>query len=150
MTRMPERESNPYSRLLLDLLAFVRSRCGVTELLALLQHEAVARRFGLDEAALEDIQAWMHTAGMHWALDGRHRFELDLPASDKHSLDDGLQRLFLGYALSEGTQTPFLNRLPAAGAEGSASRALGALWAAIDTVKGLHEAAAQDRPGGER
>lgn len=149
VTGLPERESNPYSRLLLDLLAFVRSRCGVTDLLALLQHEAVARRFGLDEAALEDIQSWMHTAGMHWALDGRHRFELDLPASDKHSLDDGLQRLFLGYALPEGTQTPFLDRLPAADAEGSASRALGALWAAIDTVKGLHEAAAQDRPGGE-
>jgi exodeoxyribonuclease V gamma subunit len=149
VTGLPERESNPYSRLLLDLLAFVRSRCGVTELMALVQHEAVARHFGLDEAAFEDIQAWMQASGMHWALDGRHRSELELPASDKYSLDDGLQRLFLGYSLSADTQTPFLERLPATGPEGSASRALGALWTVFETVKRLHDAAAHDRPGNE-
>lgn len=149
VTGLPERESNPYSRLLLDLLAFIHSRCGVTELFALLQHEAVARRFGLDDAAFDDIQAWMQAAGMHWALDGQHRSQFDVPASDKHSLDDGLQRLFLGYALPDTAQTPFLDRLPAAGAEGSESRALGALWAVLETLKGLHEQAAHARPGSD-
>lgn len=149
VTGLPEREANPYSRLLLDLLAFVRSRCGVTELFALLQHESVARRFALDDAAFDDIQAWMQAAGMHWALDGRHRSEFDVPATDKHSLDDGLQRLFLGYALPAAAHAPFLDLLPAAGAEGSASRALGALWAVVETLETLHEQAGHDRPGSE-
>jgi exodeoxyribonuclease V gamma subunit len=149
ITGLPERQANPYSRLLLDALSFVRSRCTVGDLFALLQHEAVARRHGLDDAALEDLQAWMRQAGMHWAFDAGHRAHFDVPPTDRHTLDDGLQRLFLGYALPQDTGVPFQDRLPAPGPQGSASRALGALWAVVDTLRGLHAQAARDRPGSE-
>jgi exodeoxyribonuclease V gamma subunit len=149
VTGLPERDANPYSRLLLDVCSFVRSRCGVTSLFDLLQHEAVARRFGLDAEALEHIQAWMRGAGIHWALDGGHRSRFDVPGSDKHSVDDGLQRLFLGYALPSAAETPFLERLPVAGVEGSASRSLGALWTVVQALRTLQEQALHDRPAGE-
>ena len=113
---------------LLALLRLAGSRCGASEVFALLQQPLVARRFGLDDAALAQVHDWLRAAGYHWALDAPQRARFDVPASERHTLDDALQRLFLGYALPESHDQPFDGRLGTGGAEGSGAAALGALW----------------------
>ena len=116
------------ARCLLALLALTVSRCSASEVFALLQQPLVARRFGLDDEALAHVHDWLREAGYHWALDAAQRARFDLPATARHTLDDALQRLFLGYALPAANDQPFDGRLGAGNAEGSRAAALGALW----------------------
>ena len=82
------------ARCLLQLLALAGSRCSASEVFALLQQPPVARRFGLDDDALQQLHGWLLDAGFHWGLDAAQREALQLPASARHTLDDALQRLF--------------------------------------------------------
>jgi len=116
------------ARCLLALLALAASRCSASEVFALLQQPPVARRFGLDDEALAETHDWLREAGYHWALDAQQRARFDVPATARHTLDDALQRLFLGYALPTSHDRPFDGRLGAGDAEGSHAVALGALW----------------------
>ncbi len=119
---------NPCARALLALLTLAGSRCAATEVFALLQQPIVARRFALDDTALTQLHAWLREAGFHWALDAQHLAGFDVPATARHTLDDALQRLFLGHALPDDSDAPFVGLLCAGGAEGSRALALGALW----------------------
>jgi exodeoxyribonuclease V gamma subunit len=116
------------ARCLLALLALPASRCTASEIFGLLQQPPVARRFGLDDEALAEVHQALREAGFHWALDGEQRRTQGLPGSERFTLDDALQRLFLGFAQAEGGAPPFVGRLGAGGAEGQAALALGALW----------------------
>ena len=119
---------NAPARALLAALALAGSRCTASTVFGLLQQPVVARRFGLDEDDLAQVQRWLLAGGVHWALDAGHRAALGLPAVARHSLADGLDRLFLGYALPSQAQVPFDSRLPAGAAEGTGALPLGALW----------------------
>jgi exodeoxyribonuclease V gamma subunit len=120
--------ANPAARILLELMALAASRFTASAVFGLLQQPQVARQFGLDDAQLAQIHEWLQMAGVHWALDADHRGSFALPASPRHSLADGLDRLFLGYALPTRVAEPYGGRLPAGAAEGSDALALGALW----------------------
>ena len=128
---------NPSARALLSLLALADSRCTASEVFALLQQPIVARRFGLDDAALALLHGWLCDAGFHWALDAQHLAGFDLPATPRHTLDDALQRLFLGHALPEGADAPFEGLLGAGNAEGSRALALGAFWQFASALQAL-------------
>lgn len=119
------------ARVLLDALDLLDSRFAVSDVYALLQQPPVARRFGLDESALEAVHGWLKDAAVHWGLDADHRQALGLPPVARHTMADGLERLLLGAALPDGWQRPFLGKLPAASAEGSEATALGGLWAYV-------------------
>lgn len=127
--------ANALARCLLELLALATSRCRASEVFGLLQQPPVARRFGLDDDALARVHAWLREAGFHWALDATQRARLDLPADPRHTLDDALQRLFLGYALPCAHAEPFDARLGAGDAEGTEALALGALWRYATTLR---------------
>lgn len=127
--------SRPMARALLALLAIAAGRATVTELFALLQQAPVARRFGLDDDGLQQVQQWLQQAGVHWGLDAGHRSALGLPDGERHTLADGLHRLMLGLALpapaelgESQAEAPFQGRLSAGAAEGTGALALGALW----------------------
>jgi exodeoxyribonuclease V gamma subunit len=139
ITGRPRSRVNEPARALLDVLALAGSRCAVTEVFGLLQQPAVARRFGLAEDELAQVRAWLLEAGVHWALDAAHRARLELPALARHTFADGLERLYLGYALPDELQEPFDGRLPAGGAEGSLALTLGALWHFVDALAALRE-----------
>ena len=128
---------NATARALLDLLSLVTSRCTASAVFGLLQQPAVARRFGLDTDALEQVRTWLQDAGVHWALDGEQRASLGVPALERHSFSDGLDRLFLGYALPSKVDQAFAGRLPAGDAQGSDALALGALAAYVDALAAL-------------
>ena len=118
---------NAAARALLDLLALAGSRYAASAVFELLQQPVVHRRFGLDAEALDRLRGWIEAAAIRWGLDGRHRETLGLPAIERHSFDDGLHRLFLGYALPDALAAPVAGRLPAGNAEGSESILLGTL-----------------------
>ncbi len=128
---------NASARALLELLALAGSRFTASAVFGLLQQPLVARRFGLDGAGLDRVHGWLQDAGVHWALDGEHRASLGLPAEARHSFGDGLERLFLGYALPTQAGAPFAGSLPAGDAEGSDALALGALWCFVDALAAL-------------
>jgi exodeoxyribonuclease V gamma subunit len=137
---------NAPARALLDALALAGSRLPVSAVLGLLQQPVVARRFGLGAGELDQVRDWLAAAGVHWALDADHRASLALPAHARHSLSDGLARLFLGYAMPERAGDPVDGRLPAGDAEGSAALALGAFQRFVDALAALRAQALAPRP----
>ena len=131
---------------LLSLLDLARSRCSASQVLAVLQQPPVARRFGLDDEQLPRVRAAMQASGMRWGLNSAHRASHGVPGGSRHTLGEGLARLFLGYACPDTVNQPFNGLLPTAHAEGSQAGWLGALQAFIDALAGLHHALAQPRP----
>jgi exodeoxyribonuclease V gamma subunit len=118
-------QANTAARALLDLLALATSRFHASGVFELLQQPIVARRFGIDAPALESIRRWMQESGVRWGIDAEHRAALGLPALSRHTFEDGLDRLYLGYALPSRTAAPFGERLPAGHPEGGEALALG-------------------------
>jgi len=131
---------------LLALLALLASRCPASEVFALLQTGGVARRFGLDDDGLRQVHAWIRASGFRWALDADHRAGFGVPATERHTLADGMDRLFLGYALPTQAPEPFAGLLGAGDAEGSDATALGAFWRFADALAELRAAAAVPQP----
>ena len=140
---------NAPARALLDALGLVASRFAVNAVFGLLQQPVVARRFGLAEDDLDQIREWLVQAGIHWALDAEHRGDFEVPPQPRHSFADGLDRLFLGYALPAHLRTPFQGRLPAGDAEGSGALVLGVFWRFVDALKSLRDRVARPRAPAE-
>jgi exodeoxyribonuclease V gamma subunit len=131
---------NRVARGLLDLLAVAASRFPASGVTELLQQPIVARRYRIDAAALERIREWIRAAGIRWGVDAKHREQFDLPGLSRHTFDDGLQRLYLGYALPSANSNdtavaPFDDRLPAGDPEGSDALALGAFYAFVRALE---------------
>lgn len=129
---------NAPARALLALLSLASSRFAASAVFGVLQQAIVARRFGLDDAALQQVHDWMLGSGMRWALDADHRASFHVPADARHTLADGMDRLFLGYALPSDVGEPFDGALPCGDAEGSSAVALGAFWRYTDALQHLH------------
>ncbi len=136
---------NEPARALLALLALVGSRFSASAVFELLQQPIVARRFGISGDDLGMIQGWMQASGIRWGIDGRHREQHDLPGLERFSFSDGLQRLFLGYALPGRIHSPWLDLLPAGNAEGSDALALGQFAHFVAELTRLREICSQAR-----
>ena len=128
---------NAPARALLDVLSLLASRFPVSAVFGLLQQGPVARRFGLAVDDLDQVRDWLVDAGVHWALDADHRAGFGVPGTARHSFADGLDRLFLGYALPAHLQHPFDGRLPAGNVHGSDALTLGALSHVVATLQSL-------------
>ncbi len=128
---------NTCAQALLALLALAGSRFAASAVFGLLQQASVARRFALDDDTLQQVRDWIRVSGMRWALDAQHRASFGVPPEARHTLGDGLDRLFLGYALPTRVESPLLDLLPAGDAEGSSALALGAFWRFVDALQRL-------------
>jgi exodeoxyribonuclease V gamma subunit len=138
---------NTPARTLLALLSLAASRFEATAVFDLLQQSMVARRFGLDDEDLQRIRGWIGVSGIRWALDARHCAQFDIPAHTRHTLSDGLERLFLGYALPGNVdEALFGYLLPAGNATGSDALALGAFWRFIEELRKFHATASIPQP----
>ncbi len=133
---------NAPARALLALLALAGSRFEATAVYGVLQQEIVARRFGLDRDALVQVHEAMREAGIHWALDAEHRARFDVPPLALHTLADGLDRLFLGYALPSQVDQPFGLLLPAGDTQGTSALVLGAFARYVHALQRLQQTVA--------
>src|SRR5512135_3303846 len=137
ITGRPASVLNPCAQALLTVLAVATSRFQASAVFELLQQPIIARRFAIDGADLDAIHAWIGESGIRWGIDGRHRGELGLPAIGRHSFNDGLDRLCLGYAL------------PAGDAEGSGALALGSFREFFRQLERLHDELAHSKSPAE-
>ncbi|RUO53590.1 exodeoxyribonuclease V subunit gamma [Pseudidiomarina homiensis] len=105
-------------------------RATASDLLDILQVDAVQQRFALTAADVEQLQRWLHEAGVRWGLHAEHREQLGLPpAEGRHSWWFGLRRMLLGYAVgrTEGPTTAWLDDEPYPEVGGLAAASVGGL-----------------------
>ncbi|MDR3214316.1 MAG: exodeoxyribonuclease V subunit gamma [Azoarcus sp.] len=119
---------NPAAQALDWLLALAAGRAPASRVIDLLQQPLVAAHFGLDETGLDQVRAWMDGAGIRWGLDAEQAHAIG--ASGKHTVEQGLDRLFLSWAAGEAaTRATFAGHVGATNApQGSAGLMLGAFW----------------------
>ncbi len=138
ITGRPASVLNAVARALLAVLAVATSRFQASAVFELLEQPVIGRRFAIGNAEREAIHAWIGESGIRWGIDGRHRGELGLPPTGRHSFGDGLDRLFLGYALPASATLPVNERLAAGNPEGSAALALGSFREFVRRLERLH------------
>jgi len=123
----------------LNLLDLQGSRFGVSQVVNLLECEAVRRRFGLSSEALETVRKWISETRIRWGIDERHKAELGLPPFHENTWTAGLDRLLLGFAMPGHEERLFSGILPYDPIEGEETRSLGAF---TEFVEKLFERAA--------
>lgn len=136
ITGLAPAASSPLAQALLAILQFARSRLLFSDLCALLQQPLVADGFGLTPAALPLLITQLQAADVHWGLDAAHVEALQLPSDGAHTLEEGLARLMLGFALPDGHAGLWQGRLPAGAGlvEGSSALLLGVLHACVQRL----------------
>ena len=145
ITGRPASSQNPAARALLGVLSVATSRFQASAVFELLQQPIVARRFdiGTDERAT--IHRWIRESGIRWGIDGGQRAALGLPHTERHTFADGLDRLFMGYALPTAARQPLNDRLPAGSPEGSEALALGSFQSFVDQLDQLRRVLGKPR-----
>ena len=111
---------------LLDLLALAASRYAGRRRVRPAAAAAGGQRFGTRRrpSSTRSATGWSKPASAG-ASTPSIAPQFGLPPSARHSFRDGLQRLFLGYALPSAIALPFDDRIAAGQPEGSAAAALG-------------------------
>ena len=72
------------------------------------------------------IRHWIEETGVRWGESATHKAELGLPAFPENTWQAALERLLMGYAVSNDSRFT-LDILPYSGIEGSSAAALGGL-----------------------
>jgi exodeoxyribonuclease V gamma subunit len=153
ITGLPQRRVNPIARILDQLLSLALGRHPASEVFDLLIQPAVMRRFGLDLDQAARLREWIRVSGIRWALDGDERQAHGLPADERHTFAEGLERLYLAYAMGDddanidfdaqidfGEHTPFdrdgavRSLIGAGNPGGSQAPALGILWRFVQAL----------------
>ena len=96
-----QRQQAPIISALECLLNVPESRLGVSELLDLLDIEAVRLRFGLTENDIPILHQWIHRANIRWGLDPTHRQRFTSLNLMQNTWLQGMRRMLLGYATGD-------------------------------------------------
>lgn len=129
----------------LQLLDLPDTRFGAATVLALLETFTIRERFGLSEADLETIRAWVEETNIRWGIDAEHRGRLGLPKLPGNTWRDGLDRLLLGYAMAGRNGRLFQDMLPFDDLEGADDAVLGHFMELIECLVALVETLGQPR-----
>jgi exodeoxyribonuclease V gamma subunit len=109
----------------LSILDLSGSRFGASQVLAILEADAVRRKFSFSESDLEVIRRWVNDTCIRWGIDRSHRAALGFPGFPENSWRAGLDRLLLGFAMPGQGIKLFQSILPYDDIEGSDSAILG-------------------------
>ncbi len=130
VTNVPRRDTHPIAQTFQQLMELPLSRWTASEVLALAGVPAVRRAFGLDDADLEQLHAWIPAAGVRWGLDAADRARQGAAAFGQNSWQFGLDRLLLG--LSQSDDTALVDGVaPWNDLEGGPAAAVGRLWSLV-------------------
>jgi len=123
----------------LKIVALPGSRLTSVEVMDLLEVPAIARRFELDEEALNRISSWIHEAGIRWEVNGDAKADRwQLPPENLNTWQFGLDRMLLGYAM-DADEGLFAEQL-AFPVDTADSELLGSLCHIIDLLTQTREA----------
>lgn len=118
----------------LVILELPKGRFTVNEVLAILETEAVQRRFGLSNTDLALIHHWIQCTAVRWGIDGTDRQRRQLPALEENTWRAGLRRLLFGYALPGQDKDLFCGILPFNAIEGQNTLVLGKLCEFVERL----------------
>jgi len=121
------------------------SRFGASQVLGILESQAVQKKFDLSEPDLELIRQWVQETRIRWGIDGKHRHEIGLPNLSENTWQAGLDRLLLGYALPGQNEHLFSDILPYDHIEGSDAEVLGNFIEFMGRLFGLVKSLTQKR-----
>ncbi|MEY2700794.1 MAG: exodeoxyribonuclease subunit gamma, partial [Pseudomonadota bacterium] len=95
-----QRGHNPIHVALEYLLGLPEARITSSEILDLLDLDAVQQRFGLSKDSIPLLRRWILESGVRWGLDASHRHALELGADlAQNTWQFGLDRMLLGYCM---------------------------------------------------
>ena len=94
-------QENPVLLAFMNLMALPENRCGLSELLSLLEVPAVMSRFKFTAEQFEIVKRWAEETGIRWGLDNSTSVHFDLPEHNQNSWLFGIQRMLLGYAMEQ-------------------------------------------------
>ena len=120
--------TEPIVQALNMLLQLPQLRITRLEWQSLFEVDAVRARFGLEEADVTQLDAWLEGAGVRWGLDTQHRKTWGIPpelvGANQNSWLFGLERLLLGYAtgVTDDVEKPWQDTLPQSGIGGLDAR----------------------------
>lgn len=84
-----------------QVLDILESRFKVTDIMDLLDSEAVRTSFSLGENDIARIERWVEENRIRWGIDESFKHQIGIPGDDSFTWKAGLNRLLLGYALRE-------------------------------------------------
>jgi len=129
---------SPCAQGILTILKLARSRLTMGEVMEALRLPLIADAIGIPSDEVDTLAQWLKQADVRWGLGAFHREELNLPSTNRHSFEEGIDRLFMGYALPEHTQALWQGQIPVDSVEGTEAQYLGALADFIDKLQRLH------------
>ncbi len=88
----------PLVKVFLQLLNLPSQRCQVTQILDILQLDAVQRQFGLNETDVVKLSKWIRDSGIRWGLTQQDGAQWQLPNLAQNTWLWGIERLFAGFA----------------------------------------------------
>lgn len=133
----PERETHPMLRALEALLHLPESRLTATDVMNLLEVDALRARFGIVADDIPVLHHWIETAGIRWGLNGEHRTGFGLPPGiEQNSWQFGMDRLL--YAHLGGADGDWRDIVPVGGMDGGSAAVVGPLHALIDALDHWH------------
>ncbi|MBU2629884.1 MAG: exodeoxyribonuclease V subunit gamma, partial [Proteobacteria bacterium] len=140
--RRKKSESEPLDAFL-KILALRDSRLEQSMVLDLLMSESIARKFDISFDEISMIEKMVEQAKILWGKDADHRETLGLPRFKENTWQFGLQRLFMGMAMSENHDALVQDILPCQSFEGLDLAVLGkfaafchTLFSCIETLAG--------------
>ncbi|MCK5913725.1 MAG: exodeoxyribonuclease V subunit gamma, partial [Desulfuromusa sp.] len=134
---------------LLKLLLLPDSRLTVVELLDILEATPVRKCFDLDDDELEMIRGWLEDVRVRWGLNEEDRVRFGLPSYRENSLQAGLDRLLLGYAMPSIKGSLFNDISPYDDIEGSNAGALGKLCEFVSRISNSRDNLKRAQPLGQ-
>ncbi len=112
--------------LFIRFLHLTQSRFGWKEILDFFQEPWIYQGFGLNDQDLQLIVEWVERLNIRWAQSAEHKQQLGLPPTPENTWQSGLERLLMGYAISD--DAGFVQGvLPYSEIEGALAQALGGL-----------------------
>jgi len=109
----------------LKLLEIPGSRFNLSDILELLESEAILDRFAIGAGDLHLLRDWLMSSNIRWGIDQAHKQLWDTPEIGQNTWTFGLARLLLGLAMSDEGQQPFAGILPFDRIEGNQGVLLG-------------------------
>jgi exodeoxyribonuclease V gamma subunit len=154
--------AHPLMSALPQALDLAESRFAVSEVMDFLDVPAVARRFGIDHGSRDALERWLQRAHVAWGLDAQMKADAGAAATDAHSWQFGLDRLYAGLIVGRDTDvpgasidsrpdgqtddTPLLDGiLPLEGVTGGAVEAIGQLDRLLGELRAMRQAFASTR-----
>ncbi len=130
-----------------NVLDLGASRFRVSDVMDLLDVPAVARRFGLDEAAMTRLEPWLRQSRVAWGLDERMKADAGAAPVRENTWSFAFDRLYAGFMAGDDTHAALIDGiLPVQGVSGGDVDAIGRLDRLIESLRTIRNEFAIDRP----